>query len=212
MSGVRFAYRDEDILRGVDLALPFGEVALLVGENGSGKSTLLSLLLGELEPTEGDIEVLGHDIRLMVPDDWKQVGYVPQAASSSLRDFPAGVGELLRASFAGPRKEARAAAKRALAEQGIPELGRRLLRELSGGQMQKVLLARAAINEPRLLLLDEPTSGLDQASVDGVAAFARAEAEEGAAVLMITHDLERLGAVRRSWRTLRLRNGVVVDA
>ena len=78
--------------------------------------------------------------------------------------------------------------------------------------MQKVLLARAAINDPRLLLLDEPTSGLDQPSVDAVAAFARKKAASGAGVLMITHDLERLGSHADGWRRLRLKDGEVHDA
>lgn len=212
MSGVRFAYRNEDVLGNVDLTVPFGEVTLLVGENGSGKSTLLSLLLGELEPAAGTIEVLGRSVRDASPADWRKVGYVPQAASSSMRDFPATVAELLRASFLGGRKEARTAVERALAEQGIAGLERHLLRELSGGQMQKVLLARAAINDPRLLLLDEPTSGLDQPSVDAVAAFARQKAASGAGVLMITHDLERIGSHAGGWRRLRLKDGEVHDA
>ena len=78
--------------------------------------------------------------------------------------------------------------------------------------MQKVLLARAAINDPRLLLLDEPTSGLDQPSVDAVATFARKKAASGVGVLMITHDLERLGSRTDGWRRLRLKDGEVHDA
>lgn len=212
MGGVSFSYGGERILEGLSLEVPYGEVTLLVGENGSGKTTLMRLLLGELEAEEGTVEVLGHPVDRLSQDDWLKVGYVPQAASSALRTFPATVGELVRASVVGRRREARRRAEAALAEQDAKALAHHMLGELSGGQLQRVLLARACVNEPRLLLLDEPTSGLDQPSVDGVARFAHAQAAGGKAVLMITHDVARLGSLTGACRVLRLENGGISHA
>ena len=212
MDGVSFSYGEERVLNGLALEVPYGEVTLLVGENGSGKSTLMRLLLGELEPEKGTIEVLGHAVGQLAQGDWLKVGYVPQAASSALRTFPATVGELVRASAAGPRREARARVAAALNEQGAGDLAGHMLGELSGGQLQRVLLARACVNDPRLLLLDEPTSGLDQQSVDGVARFVQAQVESGRAVLMITHDVARLGSLAKMARSLRLENGGIDHA
>ena len=212
MDGVSFSYGGERVLNGLSLEVPYGKVTLLVGENGSGKTTLMRLLLGELEPEEGTIEVLGRPVGQLAKEDWLKVGYVPQAASSTLRTFPATVGELVRASVVGARRNGRERARAALAEQGAGALSNHMLGELSGGQLQRVLLARACVNDPSLLLLDEPTSGLDQQSVDGVARFVRAQAEEGKAVLMITHDVARLGSAANSCRILRLERGTITHA
>ncbi len=212
MDGVSFSYAGERVLEDLSFEVPYGKVTLLVGENGSGKSTLMRLLLGELEPEEGVIKVLGRPIDRLTQGDWLKVGYVPQAASSALRAFPATVGELVRASVVGTHREARERAKAALAEQDADALACHMLGELSGGQLQRVLLARACVNDPSLLLLDEPTSGLDQQSVDGVARFVRTQAEEGKAVLMITHDVARLGALSEAAQTLRLQNGGIIHA
>ena len=212
MSGVSFSYKEEPVLRNASLEVPFGEVTLLVGENGSGKSTLMRLLLGELRPTAGSIEVLGREVSELSAREWENVGYVPQAAASSLREFPATVEELVAASALGRRAQARARAADALKAQRVSGLRKHLLCELSGGQLQKVLLARAAVNGPRLYLLDEPTSGLDRDAAAEVASFAAEQAKAGAAVLMITHDVARLQRVGPARRVLQLENGVVSHA
>ena len=176
---LHFSYGKENVLDGVSLCLKEGRLAILAGENGAGKSTLLRLLLGELPIGEnpkgdqeegsgdGSIEILGQDIRQF--KDWSSISYVPQNGMGGWKDFPASVEEIVRANlykqiglfrFAG--KKERQQVRAALAQVGMEEYQNRLIGRLSGGQQQRVLLARALVNEPKLLILDEPTSALDE--------------------------------------------------
>lgn len=179
IKNLHFSYGKENVLDGVSLCLKEGRLAILAGENGAGKSTLLRLLLGELPIGEnpkgdqeegsgdGSIEILGQDIRQF--KDWSSISYVPQNGMGGWKDFPASVEEIVRANlykqiglfrFAG--KKERQQVRAALAQVGMEEYQNRLIGRLSGGQQQRVLLARALVNEPKLLILDEPTSALDE--------------------------------------------------
>ncbi|MFO7856438.1 MAG: metal ABC transporter ATP-binding protein [Paracoccaceae bacterium] len=163
------------VLSHVDLAVRPGEIVTVVGPNGSGKSTLLRALIGAVPPAEGRVR-RREGLRL---------GYVPQ----SLALDPAL--PMTAARFLDlPRRASRAARSAALARTGAAGLEDRALAELSGGQFQRVLLARALMSEPELLMLDEPTQSLDQ---PGAAEFYRLveslREETGCAVLMVSHDL-----------------------
>jgi zinc transport system ATP-binding protein len=161
-------------LRDVDFAIRRGEIVTLVGPNGSGKTTLLRLLVGAAEPAAGTVR--------RAPG--LRVGYVPQRLAID-RTLPITVDRFL--ALGGGDRAARAAA---LERTGVAGFGARQMAELSGGQFQRALLARALVRRPDLLALDEPTQGLDQ---PGVAAFYRLVAdlrsETGCAVLMVSHDL-----------------------
>lgn len=225
VSHVRFAYRDVPILRDASFAVHAGDVCMLLGENGAGKSTLVRILLGECVPDAGDVRVLGRPCADV--EDWTRVGYVPQLVSSALTSFPATVNEVVRASvcrrrgatgrFRGsfahrPRASVHAAHEKAdatLAALHATGLANHLMSELSGGQLQRVLLARALVNDPDLLLLDEPTSGLDaQAAEAFVQLVGEVARERGVGVLLVTHDAARLPLLQ-SARVLRLEGGVV---
>lgn len=172
IKNLHFSYGKENVLDGVSLCLKEGRLAILAGENGAGKSTLLRLLLGELPigenpkgdqeegSSDGSIEILGQDIRQF--KDWSSISYVPQNGMGGWKDFPASVEEIVRANlykqiglfrFAG--KKERQQVRAALAQVGMEEYQNRLIGRLSGGQQQRVLLARALVNEPKLLILDE---------------------------------------------------------
>jgi zinc transport system ATP-binding protein len=170
---VRFG--GEDALVGVSLAVQAGEIVTILGPNGSGKSTLLRALLGILPLAAGRVQ-RAKGLRL---------GYVPQKLSID-RSMPMTVRRFLSL----PKRVSDADAVAALARVGLPGLEARQMAGLSGGQFQRVLLARALLVKPQILILDEPTQGLDQ---PGEAAFyqliADLRRETGAAVLMVSHDL-----------------------
>lgn len=165
----------DEVLKGVSLAVEPGEIVTILGPNGSGKSTLLRALLGILPLSSGKV-TRAPGLR---------IGYVPQRLAID-PSLPMTVRRFLSLPVRVPDDRAEAALRRV----GVPEVGSRQMAELSGGQFQRVLLARALLAEPQLLILDEPTQGLDQ---PGEAAFYRlieeVRAETGVAVLMVSHDL-----------------------
>ncbi|GGN06841.1 ABC transporter ATP-binding protein [Thermus composti] len=178
-------------LEGVDLEVPEGAFVAIVGPNGAGKSTLLKALLG-LVPYQGEVRLWGRPPKAVDPL-W--LGYVPQIKAFD-RTFPAlaielvATGLLRRWPFRLP-SWARQRALEALRRVGAEALAERPLGRLSGGQLQRVYLARAFVRRPRLLLLDEPATGIDRAGeVDLYRHLEAYQAETGATVLMITHDWE----------------------
>ncbi|MDZ4312304.1 MAG: metal ABC transporter ATP-binding protein [Cypionkella sp.] len=170
---VRFG--GEAVLSDVSLAIEPGEIVTILGPNGSGKSTLLRALLGILPLAAGSVS-RAVGLRL---------GYVPQKLSID-RSMPMTVRRFLSL----PVRVGDGEATKALARVGLPGLEARQMAGLSGGQFQRVLLARALLSAPQLLILDEPTQGLDQ---PGEAGFYRlieeVRRETGAAILMVSHDL-----------------------
>jgi zinc transport system ATP-binding protein len=164
-----------NVLDGVSLGVRAAEIVTIVGPNGSGKSTLLRAILGAIAPRSG---------RVMRAERLR-VGYVPQSLSVD-RTLPMTVARFLSL----PHRVAAAAAAEALIRAGVPGLGGAQMSALSGGQFQRVLLARAILGRPDILILDEPTAGLDQ---PGSAAFYRLiealRTETGCAVLMVSHEL-----------------------
>ncbi|MEO5619509.1 MAG: metal ABC transporter ATP-binding protein [Cypionkella sp.] len=164
-----------EVLSGINMRVEPGEIVTILGPNGSGKSTLLRALLGILPLSAGKVR-RAAGLRL---------GYVPQKLAVD-RAMPMTVRRFLSL----PKRVSDAQATKALARVGLPDLEARQMAALSGGQFQRVLLARALLADPQLLILDEPTQGLDQ---PGEAAFYRlieeVRRETGAAVLMVSHDL-----------------------
>lgn len=163
------------VLSGVNFALQPAEIVTIVGPNGSGKSTFLRSLIGAVQPSGGSVS--------RQPD--LRIGYVPQTLHIDAA-LPMSAARFLGLPHAISLGTANAALRRA----GVPDLADRQMTDLSGGQFQRVLLARAVLNDPQVLLLDEATQGLDQ---PGAAAFYRqieqVRTELGCAVLMISHDL-----------------------
>jgi zinc transport system ATP-binding protein len=165
----------DEVLHDISLAVQPGEIVTILGPNGSGKSTLLRALLGIVPVAEGRIQRKAG----------LRIGYVPQRLMID-RTMPITVRRFLSL----PTRVSDAAATEVLDRTGMAGHGGDQMTTLSGGQLQRVLLARALLGSPQLLMLDEPTQGLDQ---PGEAAFYRliedVRRETGAAVLMISHDL-----------------------
>jgi zinc transport system ATP-binding protein len=163
------------ILENVSVRIGPGEIVSVIGPNGSGKTTLLRALLGIERLAAGRV----------LRQAGLTVGYVPQRLALD-RTLPMTVRRFLSL----PRRVDDASAAEALFRVGVPEIAGRQMTELSGGQIQRALLARALIGRPALIVLDEPTAGLDQ---PGEAAFYRlleeVRRDTGAAVLLVSHDL-----------------------
>jgi putative ABC transport system ATP-binding protein len=181
-------------LRGVDLDVPYGELLMLVGPSGCGKTTLVSIVAGTLEPTAGEVVVLGNDLVRMtngrkVRFRRENVGFVFQAYNllPSLTAVENAAVPLLIAGWR--RSRAVEAAAVVLETLGLGDRLANLPSELSGGQQQRVAIARALVHEPRLLVCDEPTSALD--AENGritMELIQRVAVQPDRAVIVVTHD------------------------
>ena len=193
-----FSYGSESIFRALSFTVKQGDYAVLAGANGTGKSTLLRLILNELCPASGGIELYGQAVSEF--KSWFKVGYVPQNALGGNGGFPATVQEIVEANLYSqvgfmrlPRKEQHLQAAVALDRVGMGAYAKRLIGELSGGQQQRVMLARVLVSKPTLMLLDEPTTGVDQETVQELYQLLKRLNEElGLTLLMVTHDLDGL--------------------
>jgi len=162
MEDVSYSINGREILRDINLRVPVGELLAVIGPNGGGKTTLLKLITGQIKPVRGTVRVLG-----MRPEDARPgLGYLPQR-SHFKTDFPIDVLQTVLIGayrkFEAPTDDDREKALRALEMVGMLEYMDRKIGELSGGELQRVLLARALVREPDLLLLDEPTASVDPA-------------------------------------------------
>ncbi len=209
---VCFSYGAERVLDEVSLQVNRGDILGLIGPNGSGKTTLLRVLLGLLPPTCGHVRLFGTEIGAF--RQWERVGYVPQKAAFNSR-FPAAVSEVVISGRSGRvgvgrRFSAadREAARRALELVGVGSLEHRRIGELSSGQQQRVLIARALVTRPELLLLDEPTVGVDpDAQEQFYELLLRLNREEGVTLILVSHDI---GFVMREVSRLACLNHTLV--
>ena len=182
-------YERKRISPAIELEVREGDFIAVTGENGAGKSTLVKTLLGLIPPLEGKV-TLGGGMR------HRDIGYLPQTAFTS-RDFPASVGEVVlsgciakEGAFPFYRKKHKERAARTMARLGIEKYEGRCFRELSGGQAQRVLLARALCAADKMLLLDEPVSGLDPSATHEMYEAVRdLNRNDNIAVIMVSHDI-----------------------
>ena len=187
---VDFAFGSRPVLQDVSLRVAAGEFLALIGPNGGGKSTLVKLALGLLQPDGGTVRVLGLPPAQACP----RVGYVPQFATFR-RDFPLSVRETvlhgrlgLRAWWKRLAVADHRAADSAMAATDVNDLASRPIASLSGGQLQRVLIARALATDPALLLLDEPTAHVDTRAEHGLFDLL-ARLRERMAIVIVSHDV-----------------------
>mgnify|MGYP006274492729 CR=1 FL=1 len=189
---VTAGYGDEPVITDVSFTVEAGEVVSLLGPNGVGKTTLLKTAVGLHAPSSGTVSVGGTPVDDLARNDLaKRIGYVPQKEENSM---PSTVFETLlmgRKPYMGvrPSDEDREIVSNVLEELGLADLAMRDVRSLSGGQFQKVTVARAFVQQPEALVLDEPTSDLDIRYEQEVLTAIREWAREGHAVLQAMHDL-----------------------
>ncbi|MBJ6638588.1 metal ABC transporter ATP-binding protein [Streptomyces sp. DHE7-1] len=199
------------VLRGVDITVGRGEVVALLGANGSGKSTAIRTIIGQVPAAAGTIELFGTPRRAF--RDWARVGYVPQRTTAA-GGVPATVSEIVssgrlsRTRFGLFRRADREAVRRALELVGMADRAGDPVNALSGGQHQRVLIARALVAEPELLIMDEPMAGVDLASQEVLAATLREQVARGVTVLLVLHELGPLEPLID--RAVVLRDGCVL--
>lgn len=163
---VSFGYEDKTILENVNFDINKGDYIGIIGQNGAGKSTLLKLMINAVSPIKGNINILGKDINNF--NSWEQIGYVNQKSNSFSSSFPVTVKEVVSMNLASKvglfkriKKKDLDDVEEVLKLVGIHEYKDRLIGSLSGGQQQKVFIARELMKSPKILFLDEPTVGID---------------------------------------------------
>lgn len=191
-------YAETPVVRGADLDVCAGEIVGLVGPNGAGKSTLLRAVTGDSRLLAGTLAVAGRDVRELAPlERARLVGVVPQqigaAFSLPAREFVALGRHPHVPRFSAPGEHDREVVQRAMELTDTARLADKPADELSGGDVQRLALAQALAQEPRVLLLDEPTSHLDLNHRMQILDLTRQLADEGMAVLAVFHDLELAG-------------------
>jgi len=201
-----------EALRGVDISIEAGEFVTIMGQSGSGKSTLLSVLGGMNHPTSGEVEMAGVKLYQLPGEklaDFRaqNLGFVFQSFHliSYLTALENAMLPLAIVKMSTAKK--RNAAREALEGVGLGDKLGRLPNQLSGGEQERVAIARAIVNNPHILLADEPTGNLDSKTSGEVMALFRELNAAGQTVVMVTHNPE-IGA--HSNRTIYLKDGVVV--
>ena len=183
------------ILNGINLEIKSGEYVSVVGDNGCGKSTFLKLVLRFLKPTHGSIVT-----------DAGKIGYVPQKSDSTNSAFPITVYEMLNSYRKLLKLKDKGVISKSLQQVGLSDFSRSLMGNLSGGQAQKALIARALMGSPDLLILDEPSAGVDIDSQREIYAFLkRLNTEQGITIVSVEHNLD--AAISNSTTIYHLHGG-----
>lgn len=208
----RYPNQSRPALEGIDLNIDRGEFVFVVGASGSGKSTLVRLTIREEVVSSGRLLVGGHDLRRLpqrkVPQLRRQVGTIFQ-------DFRLLPNKTVEQNVAyalqvigRPRRAIRALVPETLELVGLAGMEKRMPHELSGGEQQRVAMARAVVNKPPVLLADEPTGNLDPATSLDIVGLLRRIHDSGTTIVMATHDNVIVDEMRK--RVVELEHGVII--
>ena len=194
---VRIQQQDNDILEDVNLELNKGEFVYLIGKVGSGKTSLLKTLYGELEVKSGEAEVMGYNMKTIkrkhIPALRRRIGIVFQDFQLLTdRTVYANLEFVLRATGWKNKREINYRIEEVLEQVGMSGKGYKMPNELSGGEQQRIVIARAILNKPELILADEPTGNLDVETGHSIVKLLKEICAQGSAILMITHNLNLL--------------------
>lgn len=209
---IRNGARTVEILRGIDLTIPKGQFAAIMGASGSGKSTLLGLLAGLDSPSEGEVILDGVSIGNLEEDKLaevrgRRIGFVFQ--SYQLIPTLTGLENVMLPHELNVGGDARAKAERLLEAVGLQDRLQHYPVQLSGGEQQRVALARAFVLEPPIVLADEPTGNLDSKNGQHVLELlVERQRESGTTLVLVTHDPQ---VAQRADRRIHLRDGLVVE-
>ena len=190
-------YENGQVLQDVSLKISSGQFVAVVGPNGGGKTTLLRTILGAIRPTMGKVALRGQTV---MEGSLGKIGFVPQLETIDW-NFPITVEEVILMGLYRKNhwlrrvsREDRARLHEMMERLNLAGLGKRHIRELSGGQQQAAFLGRALLGEPDLILLDEPAAGLDIRSRDDVIHFLHEINHQGVAIILTAHDLNWVAA------------------
>jgi len=186
-----------EILEGVNFELNKGEFVYLIGKVGSGKTSFLKTIYGELEIQSGEAEVMGHNMRTIkqkhIPELRRRLGIVFQDFQLLTdRTVHANLEFVLRATGWKNKVDIHMRIEEVLEQVGMSGMGYKMPNELSGGEQQRIVIARAILNKPELILADEPTGNLDVETGHNIVKLLREICTQGSAILMITHNLNML--------------------
>ena len=181
----------------IEFTIDKGEFVMIEGESGSGKTTFLNLLTGLTDPTSGDVTIDGKTLKDISDKDIskirnEKIKYIPQG-ESLLSALTVRENILFPFTIGGTKRLSEERLLEVAEKLGITELLDEYPSELSGGEMRRATIARAVINRPSLIIADEPTGSLDQANTSKVMDIFKSIAEEGTAVIVVTHQKETLG-------------------
>ena len=194
LEGVGVSYGEVRVLDGINLTVEPGDVLGIIGPNGSGKTTLLRVMLGLLEPQEGSVRLFGQPPSAF--REWRRLGYVPQRAALD-PSLPVTVQEVVASGLVASLgllqrigRAQRARVTEALARVGMEAHARARIGALSTGQQQRVLIARALVSDPELIILDEPTGGVDpEAQTSFYAMLHHLNREREVTLVLVSHDI-----------------------
>ena len=200
-------------LNGISLKIEQGEFVFVVGDSGSGKSTLIRLLMKELEPTSGEIRIMGQDLGSMthkeIPFYRRKIGVVFQDFRLLKdRNVYENIAFALRVTEA-PSRLIKKKVPAALSLVGLAQKYKSFPKELSGGEQQRVAIARVVVNEPSILLADEPTGNLDPANSWEIMKLLEEANERGTTVVVVTHNHEIVKAMKK--RVITMNKGIIVS-
>lgn len=196
---VSFGYDNKgDVLKNINLQIHKGDYIGFVGPNGSGKTTLIKIIIGLLKFKEGSIKIFGQNLENF--KDWHKIGYVPQKTTAFDINFPVTVEEVVAMGRYSRRKlgqkitpEDKKLIQKSLENVDMWDYRGRLIGDLSGGQIQRVFIARALVNDPEIIFLDEPTTGIDEKSQkDFYQLLQKLNKEMNITLIIVSHDIEKL--------------------
>jgi zinc transport system ATP-binding protein len=192
VDSLTISYGSSQVVRDISFGIDAGDYVALVGENGSGKSTIIKAILGLIKPNQGSVYLFGTNLHRF--KDWYKLGYLPQNINKQLNSIPITVEESLVSAYV--KKSGSDIATRlanAYEVTDTSQLAHKQLSDLSGGQLQRVMIARSLMNNPEILILDEPTNNLDNDSTIRTYDFLRdLNKNHGITIVLITHDSEHL--------------------
>jgi zinc transport system ATP-binding protein len=194
VDNLTFCYNGLEVISDISFTVKKGDYLGIAGPNGSGKSTLIKNILGILQPQKGFVHIF--DQPLISFNQWNRIGYLPQRINALNQHFPGTVEEIVQL---GTKKRNTVELKRTLEMMGIAHLAARLIGELSYGEQQRTMLARALINQPDLLIFDEPTTALDPETREIFYSLTdKMNRANGTTIILITHDTGGIGQYARN--------------